>query len=194
MIYVYLWLGIGLATLAFVTWEENIRKSNESDFLREVLDNLNPERKKTSYRILHKVIAPVIGGALIVLLWPLGIFLKIKEFFEKRQEKKDETESVFGVKRPHLLERLTIQEVEKREMVNDPLNAVPPLPFGHLNRRWEELLGTVQEDDEVWSFRANWTTKWGFKEQREGYVVVSRGVPCDFLITIWKHLDIAIQI
>jgi len=73
----------------------------------------------------------------------------------------------------HLLERLSVQQTELREQVDDPLHAVPPLPFGHLNAPWRPLMQQQAEGDEFWSFRAPWSLPWGAREQRCGYAIYS---------------------
>ncbi|WVM93015.1 hypothetical protein ULG90_02285 [Halopseudomonas pachastrellae] len=51
----------------------------------------------------------------------------------------------FAVTEDHLLESLTVAEIEARERVADPLGAVPDLPFGHLNTAWQEFLAECEE-------------------------------------------------
>ena len=53
MIYLYWYLGIGAAVLAIVFGAHRLTKEHESESIREILDAVNPERKKLSYRILN---------------------------------------------------------------------------------------------------------------------------------------------
>lgn len=64
----------------------------------------------------------------------------------------------------HLLERLSVQQIELREQVDDPLHAVPPLPFGHL--------------------KAPWFLPWGARDQRRGYALVRAGVVVAWMLTL----------
>lgn len=59
MIYLYWWIAIGIVTLIVVLGSHLLTKKKESDSLRELLDAANPERTKISYRILNKIVAPV---------------------------------------------------------------------------------------------------------------------------------------
>jgi hypothetical protein len=45
-------------------------------------------------------------------------------------------EPQFAVQPGDLLELLSVEEIEQREQVFDPLGAVAELPFGHLNDAW----------------------------------------------------------
>ena len=59
MIYLYGYLGIGIAVLAVVYGAHRLTKEKESESLRELLEAVNPDRKKLSYRILNNVVAPI---------------------------------------------------------------------------------------------------------------------------------------
>lgn len=98
-------------------------------------------------------------------------------------------EAKFAVKRAHLQERLTVLQIEAREAVDDPLRAVPNLPFGHLNAAWKTFIAGIAAADELWSFTANCETAWGRKEIRSGYVVVRSGVPASCFLTMLKKIE-----
>lgn len=133
MIYLYWWIGIGFVTLVVVLGWHLLKKKKESDSLRDLLDAANPERTKISYRILNNIVAPALGSVLIVIAWPVAIYMKGKELFAERDGGSGDTERDFAVEEKHLLERLSVQEIEQREIVEDPLKAVLALPFGHLH-------------------------------------------------------------
>lgn len=189
MIYLYWYLGIGIAVLAIVYGVHRLTKEKESESLRELLEAVNPDRKKLSYRILNNVVAPVLAALLVVVVWPAAVYMKAMEMFKNKDGAEVEEEREFAVERQHLLERLTVQEVEKREVVTDPLKAAPELPFGHLHAAWKEFLsGHSEGGGELWSFSARWQTTWGRKELRSGYVLVQNGSPGAHFLTVWKDL------
>ena len=100
-------------------------------------------------------------------------------------EKKGE----FAVEGQHLLELLTVQEAEKREVVTDPLKAAPELPFGHRNAAWQKLIDGRADGDELWSFSAQWQQMtWGREELRLRYVVVQNEALGAHFLTVWKDL------
>jgi len=98
----------------------------------------------------------------------------------------------FAVEPQNLEERLSVQDIETREMVTDPLNAAPELPFGHMNAGWKEFLAEHNTNDELWSFSAvwqsDWDLAWGFKKLRSGYVIVKDGTPGIYILTTLKDL------
>jgi len=109
----------------------------------------------------------------MVVAWPIVIVMLIRDMFPvRKKEMKQEKKREFAVAREDLLEELSVGEIEHREKVHDPLGAVPDLPFGHLNGAWRKFLKGMQPGDELWSFSAYWTTNWGSKELRSGYVIV----------------------
>lgn len=189
MIYLYWYLGIGVAVLVVVFGAHRLTKKDEPDSLRDLLDAVNPDRKKLSYRILTNIVVPVLAAVAVVVVWPVAVYMKVKEIFRKKSEATPDEEREFAVERSHLQERLTVPQIEAREVVTDPLGAVPGLPFGHLNAAWKTFIGAAGVDDEVWSFTAPWQTTWGRKEVRAGYVIVRDGVPAVHMLTMWKEIE-----
>lgn len=58
------------------------------------------------------------------------------------------------VRTEHLCLPLTQHEIERRELVRDPMGAVPSLPFGHLHFAWQAFVQPMQAQDQLWSFLA----------------------------------------
>ena len=189
MIYLYWYLGIGAAVLAVVFGAHRLTKKDEPESLHDLLDAVNPDRKKLSYRILNNVVAPVLAAVAVVVVWPAALYMKGKEIFGKKSVSALDEEREFAVERSHLQERLTVLQIEAREAVTDPLGAVPDLPFGHLNAAWKTFAEGVGADDELWSFTAPWQTTWGRREVRTGYVVVRGGVPAAHFLSMWKEIE-----
>ena len=189
MIYLYWYLGIGAAVLAVVSGAHRLTKKDEPESLHDLLDAVNPDRKKLSYRILNSVVAPVLAAVAVVVVWPAALYMKGKEIFGKKSVSALDEEREFAVERSHLQERLTVLQIEAREAVTDPLGAVPDLPFGHLNAAWKTFAEGVGADDELWSFTAPWQTTWGRREIRTGYVVVRGGVPAAHFLSMWKEIE-----
>lgn len=189
MIYLYWYLGIGVAVLAVVFGAHRLTKKDEPESLHDLLDAVNPDRKKLSYRILNNVVAPVLAAVAVVVVWPAALYMKGKEIFGKKSASAPDDEPEFAVERSHLKERLIDLQIEAREMVTDPLGAVPDLPFGHLNAAWKTFFEGVGADDELWSFTAPWQTTWGRREIRTGYVVVRGGVPAAHFLSMWKEIE-----
>jgi hypothetical protein len=185
VIYVLWYLGVGIVVLAALFINHNIIRKYEPTSFHDILAATDPDRQKLSYKILNNVAVPLLG----LCIWPLAIYLIIQDYFQiPRNELRDDPQ-LFSVKPADLTERLTINEIERRETYLDPLLAVPALPFGHLNQRWKDFTSSHSADDELWAFTANWETDWGGKELRKGYVSVRSGVPGAHFLSVRKNLS-----
>ena len=189
MNYLYWWIAIGIVTLIVVLGSHLLTKNKESESLRDLLDATNPDRTKFSYRLLNNIVAPALGSVFIVIAWPVAIYLKAKELLPGRTSRSSDTDREFAVESKHLQERLSVQAIEQREIVADPMNAVPAIPFGHLHKAWVNFLADLPERAEVWSFSAQWENRWGHKELREGYVAMPDGSPGNYITTFWKEIN-----
>lgn len=189
MNYLYWWIAIGIVTLIVVLGSHLLTKKKESDSLRDLLDATNPDRTKFSYRLLNNIVAPALGSVFIVIAWPAAIYLKAKELLPGRTGASSDTDREFAVESKHLQERLSVHAIEQREIVADPMNAVPSIPFGHLHKAWVNFLADLPEGAEVWSFSSQWENRWGHKELREGYVAMPDGSPGNFITTFWKEIN-----
>jgi hypothetical protein len=187
VIYLYVYLGIGVVTLAIVVAEHWLTKERASEWLQAFLLATQPERENLSYRILNRFVVPALAALAIVLAWPVALYRMGKEFLANREAPDlPEEKSEFKVEREHLQELLTISQIEAREAVEDPLGAVPKLPFGHLNAGWKRFIEGARADEELWSFTAHWKTAWGREWFRSGYVIVRDGAPTRHFLTALK--------
>lgn len=188
MIYLYWYLGIGVAVLAVVYTAHQLSKDKALESLHARLAEFHPDRKKLSYRILNNIVAPALTLISIAVLWPVAVFTQVKMLFANPSSNKSLERRDFAVDREHLQDRLTVQDIEQREMIIDPLDAVPELPFGHLNKAWTDFLKTYTEGDELWSFSARWQPKWGRPEIRSGYVINHDGLLGAHFLTVRKEI------
>lgn len=182
MIYLYWYLGVGAVTLVVMYVAHKWSSRSESEGIKDILDAMNPERKKLSYRIINNYLVPVLAAVLVLFVWPIAIYMKIKDTLNRGSGGGYE-EKVFKVLRADLLDQKSIEQVESAEIVADPLSAVPSLPFGHLNKCWADLIAQMQSGDELWSFKTTWDGNWGRKEIRSGYAIVREGVPEAYILT-----------
>ena len=192
MIYLYWYLGVGAVVLAIVYGLHRLTKQDDEwDFLREYLDARYPKRKKLWYRILNKLVAPALAAVAVVAVWPIAAYVQGRALLSKKGAAAVPRVEApeFAVRREHLLERLTVSEIEAREFVFDPLGAAPQLPFGHLNAAWRKFIEGVGPDDELWSFTALWKPEWGDEEIRAGYAVVRGDLPGSHFLAMSKEAD-----
>jgi hypothetical protein len=190
-----LYLALGVLTLAVAggahLWHHrHDRRDPES--LASLMEDWYPERKKLWYSIRARFLVPVLTVIAMVVFWPAAWWMRCAELLNERRLAREREEAIFKVKPPHLLERLTVEEIEAREVVQDPLNAVPKVPFGHLNAVWYQVKEAMQSGDELWSFTATWPGEFGSPELRKGYVLWRRGKPVGHVLTMCKALEFAI--
>jgi len=191
MNYIIAYLLLGVLILSIIYISSRMDKSKDAEDLRNIYDLIGRGPKSLKEKILDKLIAPVIAGMLAILFWPGVIIWVIKDRLLKRAYKnktKSEPE-IFKVKQEHLKAQVSIEDIEAMEIVTDPLNAVPEIPFGHLNSVWKSFKAKMQPEDEIWSFSALWISEWGTKDQRTGYVMVKSDRPDNFFITAIKYTD-----
>jgi hypothetical protein len=192
---VLLYLALGVLTLAVAggahLWHHrHDRRDPES--LASLMEDWYPERKKLWYRIRARLLAPVLTVIAMVLFWPAAWWMRCAELLNERRLAREREEAIFKVKPQHLLERLTVDEIEAMEVVQDPLNAVPKVPFGHLNAVWSQVKETMQPGDELWSFTATWPGEFGSPELKKGYVLWRRGKPMGHVLTMCKELELVL--
>lgn len=113
---------------------------------------------------------------------------KDPKFLEKKfraMEGEDEVD-VYSVPLSSLVEKLSLEEIERREFVSDPLDAAPKKPFGFLFDKWCEFLESVNVTDEVWSFTDRKGSDMSFLKELEtqisGYVRVVDGESRDYFV------------
>lgn len=182
MIYLYWYLGIGAVTLVVMYVSHKLSTKSEPEGLKDILDEINPERKKLSYRIINNYVVQALAAMLVLFVWPVAFYMKIKDM-QDREPSGTFEEKVFKVAKGDLLLKQTTEQIESSEIIEDPLGAVPTLPFGHLNKCWSDLLAQMQADDELWSFKSKWEENWGRTEIRCGYVLVRGGSPHAYILT-----------
>lgn len=131
--------------------------------------------KQFSYIFLKNASLYLLINTLFPVIWPLLLILQVKEKLNENKVAEEEEKSKFHIEFKDLIQKFDRNDIESKEIVSDPLEAVPPLPFGHLHKAWLTYCKQIEETDELWSFSANWTNLWGTTERIQGYAVVRRG-------------------
>jgi hypothetical protein len=197
VIYVLGWLGIGVTTLVVIFVVSRLPGQPAVDgdaepvaqSARDLLDPFYTSHGSVVQRILSNLVLPLLALFLVVTAWPYAIWMAISEALDRKQKAAATPFREFAVEPAHLQQRLSIEAIEQREMVSDPMNATPSLPFGHLHNVWRNFVEIQPEGGELWSFSAQWVTEQGVKELRSGYVAVLNGVPGTYLMTRCKPVD-----
>ena len=95
-------------------------------------------------------------------------------------------EPQFAVDKTHLVEQISLQEIETNELVFDPMDAVPNIPFGHLNASWQAFITDMEPNDSLWTFSAPWKSDWGQPEDRKGYAIIRNNAIAKHYVTICR--------
>ena len=135
--------------------------------------------------VLKHVLKPLLGFVILTFVWPLAWFVGFMAIWEDWRRKAKDKRAEFVVKRRYLKSPCQLSLVEQSSLVDDPLGAVPALPFGHLNALWSDFVLKKPDAAQLWSFACVWENRYGRKDQRQGYAwLLNRE------ITDWVVLDI----
>lgn len=175
-IYLYLYLLIGVILVA------TLYSYHNSVSIMDLI-NLIVCFKKNIYKLGHKkIFTDFILFSFMILLWPLLVILKIHSSYEDLKYKQKTKEEKFQLKNTDLDQKIDRVDIEKQEMVYDPLCAVPDCPFGHLNGAWLNFCEQLEDGVEFWTFDVIWDSPWGTKERYAGYAAVKTEVMIHFLV------------
>lgn len=149
MTYLVAYLALGAVTLAITLISDRRANPPQSDFVREMLEAVDPERATLRYKLMHRLVVPALAGILMLVAWPVAVFIKVRELANPKTAETEPEPEAFCVTREHLLRQTSVEEIEAIEaieMVSDPLGAVPPFPFGHLNGPWSRFKSGLDPD------------------------------------------------
>ena len=204
-LYAAIYFGLGLVVSLIVVAAHLANKRKESKFTRDIMKALNPKRKAFLYRVLEDVIVPTLAFLLVWLVWPVVFVLKFKDIFKKKsqavvaesdselilnrhsnsnpnpnpedpEDLEDLEELAFALNDFELTRQVSIEEVERTNLVQDPMEAVPNIPFGHCNARWVVFKDSLQENETLWEFESTRSelkgvqAMWGYAVKRDGRV------------------------
>jgi hypothetical protein len=171
----------GAALLIGLLLHHRLTQVRRSDWVRAAMEAVEPERKTFRYTFCAELAAPTLTGVFVLAFWPVALALMTKwKLEEVREDQRTSGLGRGGAERPEvepqdLLQPTTIEEIEQREVVRDPLGAVPAVPFGHLSAGWIRFRSQLEPGDEIWAFRAVRSDDWGGEEQLSGYAAARLG-------------------
>lgn len=167
----WLWAYLGVGVLALVIMLISHARQRPSKSARLLLESINdPLSPKDKF--LEKVAVPLLAGLAVLVAWPMAFVFAIKQWHERRQEERRTADAEFKVRASDLLHQTTVADVEATARITDPLGAVPDVPFGHLNKVWQDFLAQRPPNAVLWTFACDWRGDWGQVVERAGYVWV----------------------
>lgn len=168
----YLWIGFACLTVTLLLrarqiWEVNIAPA------------------KTGQGKLIATGILLLGLLLATIVWPVTASVLIWALIEPRFHKPFEppTRPVFAPTLADLGTAMTVDEIEAVELITDPFDAVPQLPFGHLNEAWLAFRQKLHPDTTLRHFSSHWTHDWNGTVKYEGYAEVRNGKIMSFVTT-----------
>jgi len=126
-------------------------RERPSEFARDLLNiiskEISPWDRFKEFLVFCLGIFCVLFGWPAILIWiPFGIA-------QDRRNKAWQALPDFDCSPEYLVACVNPLDAETDSYIIDPLGGVPPLPFGHLNKGWVNLLSEMLDDrDEMWSF------------------------------------------
>lgn len=115
--------------------------------------------------------------AWVTMAWPITLPILVWTVVADRLQENYEppVEKISAPSSDDLQAQLTIEEIERAEIVSDPLHAAPEIPFGHLNAAWLAFRHDLHPGVTFWAYKSRWANNWGRLEDHEGYAAVSDG-------------------
>lgn len=119
MNYLYGYLAVGVI-YGLSVWIMHKLRPSKNELNDTITAALDKAREGQPFSFLEDILVPFLAILIIVTAWPVLIVMHIrdKRRFERRLD--DDGEEQFTVAAEDVLEQLTIQEIEQREMVTDP--------------------------------------------------------------------------
>ena len=175
MIYLYVYLGIAAIAGPVMAVLENKRSHNSWRLTIPSSPYLTADGERRPLTFIEKwldnYLITVLAAFILGVSWPAVIVMEIRS--RREAARKAQLERC-PVDKAWLTERIAADEVELLEVVDDPLNAAPALPFGFLNTKWIEFRENLKEKDELWRFVVpDEKTKW-YKGLKQGYVIIRK--------------------
>ncbi len=129
------------------------------------------------------VIALSLLAVFCVLLWPLSLYLfRVNYLVSKSQTSEQNIALLRSVRPEHLLEAMSLSEIEQHHRIKDPLQAAPDLPFGHLCKSWLHFKNALPENADIHRFEAEWPTYGKQNQVLKGYALVVDGSIGEYFI------------
>ena len=120
---------------------------------------------------------------IMYLLWPMYLGLWLNKRWQDAHPKPIIPAPVFAVTAADLGRAFSRTEIEARHLIDDPMGAVPHVPFGHLNAVWLGFVDQLEGSETLYAFEARWKEYSRWTQLRSGYVAVKGDAIGPFCIT-----------
>lgn len=170
----YVLLGIVIALYLYI-----FQYQRPSAFAKKVYENLE-SKKPWHYTLREKLVIP---GTMIFITtcWPIALYMILKDLIQKLTINKQKSDTYsFIARHEHVQEECSVADVEKQNIYFDPQNAVPKIPFGHMNKAWSNFIFKKLPSDKLHKFIASRNSTCGeysksIENDVRGYVLIRNG-------------------
>ena len=126
-------------------------RTKPSQFAKDILRAIGQE-KSLKDRLLNILVYTIAIGAM-AFIWPGFLVWNLVKSHRDKVSESEEQGFEFDCLPEHLVAKIDPIDAELTSYVIDPLNKVPPLPFGHLHTAWGNFLSEMLDPtEELWSF------------------------------------------
>ncbi|QWD18692.1 hypothetical protein G6696_03540 [Polynucleobacter paneuropaeus] len=160
--------------ILFIAWRDR-----PTEFIRGITRLLSKETSLVDR--LKEFLIYCFAISCVLLGWPGFMIYYYRHRIDEKANQAWQALPDFDCAPEYLVSQVNPIDAEIASYVVDPLGAVPPLPFGHLNAGWVNFLSDMTDDaDEMWSFyipKGGKTGKYQFETTSEtrGYARVRDG-------------------
>jgi hypothetical protein len=167
----YLEFGLISTVLTFI-YVQYFEKTGEPFDFKKAWRDLQTNPLNFDSLINNELMIAFLALMVAIVGWPWFFYFAAKEKLKDRRQKQEEMKFTFSVLKQDLVEKLSISEIEYLEIVNDPLGAVPKVPFGHINIGWLTFKEKMSHSDEIWRYEKDFINRDDHTEKHEGYAIV----------------------
>ena len=194
ILYLKIYLAVGFVVCSAFIGTHLLVNRHKSTLLADMRRALLPTPTHFLSYFFYDFFIPIFTFVLVWVVWPISIGLKIKHMVFKKPAPLKRRRLVevkeFILDEAELIREVTIEEVERTNFIHDPMEAVPNIPFGHLNARWLSLRDSIQPNETLWEFESKRSELKGVQSMW-GYAVKADGRVDRFMTTGWKiHIEV----
>jgi len=174
-LFIYILPGVGIAAYFLI----NAWRERQTEFAKSMMKLLGKETRFVDR--VKEALVYCFAISCVLVGWPGFIVYYFKHKKDEAANRAWQALPDFDCSPEYLVACVNPLDAETASYITDPLGGVPPLPFGHLNKGWVNLLSDMLEDrDELWSFyipKGGKTGKYQFETTSEtrGYAKVRDG-------------------
>jgi len=182
-IWIVLYLTLGASLLLAIRLMNNRKFSFEKSMQETIqygIDRVTYPDGKPIWVKLREHLGTALIAGLLLPIWPIVCIWALYESLshKNRDDASVDEPTKFFSSIETRIKKITVDEVEQLETYQDPLDALPDKPLGHLHHVWLDFKNEIKPRDEIWIYRRKQTTepdRWLPNAPEDGYVLMRNG-------------------